>query len=53
MMAGEVCMFPPSEQCQKNVLMYLQRLNTVPAGSVLQSVFTESKSLSHLGYRTW
>ena len=25
----------------------------MPAGSVLQSVFTESKRLSHLGYRTW
>ena len=24
----------------------------MPAGSVLQSVFTESKRLSHLGYRT-
>ena len=53
MMAGEVGMFPPSVQCQKNVLMYLYRLNSMPAGSVLQSVFTESKRLSHLGYRTW
>ena len=25
----------------------------MPAGFVLQSVFTESKRLSHLGYRTW
>ena len=25
----------------------------MPAGSVLQSVFTKSKRLSHLGYRTW
>ena len=53
MMAGEVGMFPPSVQCQKNVLMYLHRLKSMPAGSVLQSVFTESKRLSHLGYRTW
>ena len=35
MMAGEVGMFPPSVQCQKNVLMYLQRLNSMPAGSIL------------------
>ena len=25
----------------------------MPVGSVLQSVFTESKRLSQLGYRTW
>ena len=52
MMVGEVGMVPPIVQCQKNVLMYLHRLNNMPAGSVLQSVFTESKRLSHLGYRT-
>ena len=52
-MAGEVGVFPPSVQYQKNVLMYLQRLNSMPVGSVLQSVFTESKRLSHLSYRTW
>ena len=48
-----IIMFPPSVQCHKNVLMYFQRLNNLPAGSVLKSVFIESRRLSHLGYRTW
>ena len=50
---GEVGMFPPSVQCHKNVLMYFQRLNNLPTGSVLKSGFIESRRLSHLGYRTW
>ena len=53
MMMGEVGMFPPSVQCHKNVLMYFQRFNNLPTGSVLKSVFIESRRLSHLGYRTW
>ena len=52
MMMGEVGMFPPSVQCHKNVLLYFQRLNNLPTGSVLKSVFIESRRLSHLGYRT-
>ena len=53
MMVGEVGMFPPSIQCHKNVLLYFQRLNNMPDGSVLKSVFNESKRLSLLGYHTW
>ena len=53
MMVGQVGMFPPSVQCHKNVLMFFQRLNNMPTGSVIKSVFIESRRLSHLGYRTW
>ena len=38
MMVGEVGTFPPSIQCHKNVLIYFQRLNNLPEGSVLKSV---------------
>ena len=41
MMMGEVGMFPPSVQCHKNVLMFFQRLNIMPTGSVLKSVSIE------------
>ena len=51
-MVGEVGMFPQIIQCHKDVLVYLQRLNNLPEGSVSKSVFMESKTFSLLGFRT-
>ena len=52
MLVGEVGMFPPSVLCHRNTLMYFIRLNNMPQGSVLKSVFLESKRLCELGHRS-
>ena len=52
-MVGEVGMFPPSIQWHKNILLYFQRLNNMPDGSALKSVFNEKKRLSLLRYHAW
>ena len=53
MLVGEVGMFPPSMLCHRNTLLYFVRLNNLPQGSVLKSIFLESKRLSDLGHRSW
>ena len=39
MLVGEVDMFPPSLLCHRNTLLYFVRLNNLPQGSVLKSIF--------------
>ena len=53
MLVGEVGMFPPSVLCHRHTLMYFIRLNNMPQGSVLKSVFLASKRLCELGHRSW
>ena len=53
MLVGEVGKFPPSVLCHRNTQIYLIRLNNMPQGSVLKSVFLESKILCELGHRSW
>ena len=53
MLIGEVGMFPPSVLCHRHTLMYFIRLNNMPQGSVLKSVFLASKRLCELGHRSW
>ena len=49
MLLGETGVLPPSILCHKNVILFYIRLNSLPAGSVLKSVFSEIKRLSSVG----
>ena len=53
MLVGEVGMFPPSIFCHRNTLLHFVRLINLPQGSVLKSIFLESKRLSDQGHRSW
>ena len=45
MLYGESGVIPPSILCHQNVILYYIRLNNLPHGSVLKSVFLEMKDL--------
>ena len=45
MLYGESGVLPPSVHCHQNVILYYIRLNNLPNGSVLKSVFNELKHL--------
>ena len=48
MLYGESGVFPPSVHCHQNVILYYIRLNNLPPGSVLKSVFNEMQDLRDL-----
>lgn len=48
MLYGESGVFPPSVHCHQNVILYYIRLNNLPSGSVLKSVFNEMQNLRDL-----
>ena len=48
MLQGESGVIPPNILCHQRVMLYYIRLNCLPHGSVLKSVFLEMKRLSNL-----
>ena len=48
MLHGESGVVPPSTLCHQQVMLYYIRLNSLPQGSVLKSVFLDMKRLSDL-----
>ena len=50
---GECGVLPPSIKCHQNALLYFIRLNNLPQGSVVKSVFLEMQSMHNLGFKNW
>ena len=48
MLYGESGVVPPSVLCHQNVILYYIRLNNLPLGSVLKSVFVEMQGLQDI-----
>ena len=50
---GEAGIIPPSVKCHQNVLLNFIRLNCMPKGCVVKSVFSESDRMHDIGINCW
>ena len=50
---GESGVIPPKTRCHQNAILYFIRLNSMPTGSLVKSVFLELKHLHNMGVNTW
>ena len=50
---GESGIIPPEVKCHINSILYFIRLNSLPNGSVVKSVFNELQKLHLLGCQNW
>ena len=50
---GESGIIPPKVKCHINAILYFIRLNSLPCGSVVKSVFIELRKLHDMGFHNW
>ena len=50
---GESGIIPPKVKCHINTILYFIRLNSLPDGSVVKSVFVELRHLHQMGLHNW